>query len=408
MTTSNGMTGPVFLIGRQPIFDRRLEVFGYELLYRASMDNFARGFDGDEATLTVFLYTFSQAGLTTLVGSKKAFINVTRNFLIGHFPIPLPADQIVLEILEDIVIDAELIYALNELYTDGYQFALDDINSAERIGPLFKLVNTVKIDLATVDFHKLPQLVNELKKHDLVLIAEKVETVEQYHLCRQLGFDYFQGYFFCRPEIVQGRKIQSSRLVALQALANLQKPDTSIEELERIIAMDVTLGYRLLKLVNSGYYSFLIEISSIRHAIALIGLNQLKRWLSLLLMTRFNDKPHELSLLGLLRARLAQSIALQRKALNPDEYFLAGLFSVLDAVLDLPMPQVVAGISISDVTAAALIQHAGPIGETLQAIIAMEKGSWDEILRLNISPQQINQLYLAAIQWTDELKKSVF
>ncbi len=408
MTTNDAMTGSVFLIGRQPIFDRRLEVFGYELLYRASMENFARDFDGDQATLTVFSNTFSQAGLTTLVGNKKAFINITRNFLLGRFPIPLPAEQVVLEVLENIAIDTQLVYAISDLSANGYQFALDDINSIERIGPLLNLVNIVKIDLTTIDFQKLPQLVNDLKKFNLVLIAEKVETVGQYQMCRQLGFDFFQGYFFCRPEIVQGRKIQSSRLVALQALANLQRPNTSIEDLERIISMDVTLGYRLLKLVNSGYYSFMIQITSIRHAIALIGLNQLKRWLSLLLMTRFNDKPHELSLLGLLRARLAQLIALQRKVQNPDEYFLTGLFSVLDAVLDLPMPQVVAGISLSDATTAALIYHAGPIGETLHAIIAMENGHWDEILRLNIPPHQMNNLYLSAIQWTDELKKTVF
>ena len=404
----NDLKGPVYLVGRQPIFTRELEVFAYELLYRSSRENYVNVMDGDQATLAVLMNTFSKAGLNTLVGSKKAFINLTRNFILGHYPMTLPANRAVLEILEDIDIDAELIAALKDLVSKGYKLAIDDMIVWDaRAAALADLATFAKVDIASIPPTDLPQLVQQLKKKSIFLVAEKVETPEEYELCRLMGFDFFQGFFFCRPEIVPLRKFETSRLVILQVMAKLQKPDVDLSELERIFSMDVTLGYRLLKLVNSGYFSFSAPISSIRHAIALIGFQQLRNWLSLFLMAKVDNKPHELCTQALLRAKVAESIAWELNLAQPDSYFLAGLFSVLDALLDMPMNEIVEGVNLSSEIGAALLERKGPIGEILQAVEGIETGNWDLILKAGLELEKISAIYIGSIEWTEVLRTEV-
>jgi c-di-GMP phosphodiesterase len=404
------IAGPVFLIGRQPILDRRKEVFGYELLHRPTKDNYVNITDAeaDQATLSVFLNTFSQAGLQTLVGNRKAFLNVTRKFLTGFYPFPLPPEQVVLEVLEDTEVDAELILTLRSLSSRGYQIAMDDITSPIRIVQLLKIIRYAKIDIAAVDPADLPILVKFLKRSSVYLIAEKVETIEEYEMCSRMGFDYFQGFFFCRPEIVSGRKINTSRQVVLQTLAKLQDPDIQMSQVDRLISLDPTLGYRVLKLVNSSYYALSVEITSIRQAIVLIGLNHLKSWLSLLMMAKVNDKPNEINMVALFRARMSETIAIELKVANTDSFFLAGLFSVLDAVLDMPMQDIVEDIALSPDIVAALVNRKGKIGSILQAIQGIEHGNWDEILKLGLEAVVINAIFMEAVQWTERLVKEVF
>ena len=405
----NDLRGPVYLVGRQPIFNRNMEVYAYELLYRSSRgDNYVNVMDGDQATLAVLMNTFSKAGLNTLVGSKKAFINLTRNFILGHYPMTLPAGRAVLEILEDIDVDAELIAALKDLSIKGYKLAIDDVIAWDaRAESLADLAMFAKVDIASVLPTDLPELVQNLKKKSIFLVAEKVETPEEYELCRLLGFDFFQGFFFCRPEIVPLRKFETSRLVILQVMAKLQQPNVDLAELDRIFSMDVTLGYRLIKLVNSGYYSFNSPISSIRHAIALIGFQQLRNWLSLFLMAKVENKPHELCIQALLRGKVAESMAVELKLANSDSYFLAGLFSILDALLDMPMNEIVEGVNLTSDIAAALMERKGPIGEILQAVEGIEGGNWDLILKAGVGIEKISAIYINAVEWTERLRSEV-
>lgn len=399
--------GPVFLIARQPVYKPDLEVYGYELLYRTSTDNFVNVMDGDQATLSVLMNTFSQAGLRIVVGSRKAFINLTRNFLVGRYPIPLPPNQAILEILEDIVLDGELLHALNDLSAVGYQIAMDDVVSAARLARLAGIVRIAKVDISMVNLGDLPPLVDDLKLQKVLLVAEKVETREEFEICQKLGFDLFQGFYFGRPEIVALRKFTTSRMVITLALATLANPGVTLDELERVIAMDVTLGYRLLKLANSGYQPTPVPIHSIRHAITVIGIKQLKNWLRLFLSAKVSAKPDELSILALFRGKMAGLMAQEQHVPDADAYFLAGFFSVLDTLLAMPMGDVLDGVTLDGAITAALLSGDGPMGKVLNAIKALESKDWEPIQALDFERETIRTIYRGAVEWTEAIRKDL-
>lgn len=396
------------LIGRQPIFGQKKDVIGYELLYR-SVTSPQGGviLDGDLATTRVILNTFSEIGLDNLVYGHKAFINATRNFLIGHYPIPFAPEHVVLEVLEDIPIDNQLIESLKELSHQGYLIALDDVESIERIYPLLGIANIIKIDLTLVDKNGLGQVVNFLKQYQLQLLAEKVETLEEFEQCRHLGFDYFQGYFLEKPEVFRQRAMDSLRLVIMQFLATIQNPDVNFSKIEEIISKDVSLGYKLLRLVNSAYFSTTVSVTSIRQAISLIGFEQLRSWMTLLLMTSINDKPHELSIIAMTRAKMSELLA---KALHKepvDRYFMMGLLSVLDALMDMPMKKALAFLPLSSNIVEALLYHRGECAQILNTVIAYEQGEWDTVLKVGLPPDIIQKIYLQSIHWADKILKSI-
>ncbi len=357
------------LVGRQPIFNRHKDVIGYELLYRAlQTDQTANFANGDYATTQVLLNTFSEIGLDNIVGSGFAFINFTRNFLVGKYPIQLPPDRVIVEVLEDVALDKQLIESLQKFKALGFQIALDDVISANRVLPIQHtgLASVIKIDLMLVKRVLLPDMVYTLKQTGVLLLAEKVETLEDYDLCFRLGFDFFQGYYLCKPNIVKGRKMESSRLIVMRLLAQVTDPKADFQELEKLISQDVGLSYKLLKLVNSGYYSLSTTVNSIRQAISLIGLSQLRGWMMLIMMSTVDDKPHELTSIALQRAKMCEMIGKTLGDSQAESYFLAGLFSVLDAIMDIPMSQVVASIPLTEDVVAALIDHEGKIGTSIK------------------------------------------
>ncbi|MHB8088045.1 MAG: EAL and HDOD domain-containing protein, partial [Anaerolineaceae bacterium] len=286
-------------IGRQAIFNRKMEVIAYELLYRSCDTNSASFSDPDLATTQVTLNTIIEVGLNKIVNKSKAFINLTRNFIVGNYPILLPPNRMVIEIPENIETDQELLTALRELHKAGYSIALDDVVDLERVISYQNIVSIVKLDLKQIDPQALPGLIRSVKDHGFLVLAEKVETMEEFKLCHNLGVDYFQGYFLCRPNIIHGQKMDSSRLVIMRSIAMIQNQKTTFSDLEQIIAQDLSLCFKLLRLTNSGYYSFISEVKSIRQAISLIGLDTVRGWLSLLLMTQLNDKPLELTNIAL-------------------------------------------------------------------------------------------------------------
>ena len=402
LITSQPLEGSKFVIGRQPIMDLNQDIFGYELLFRDSTENYINVMDGDLATLTVFLNTISEAGLNAMVGSRKAFVNVTRNFLIGRFPIPIAPDRIVLEVEQDFDFNRELIHAIKELSSQGYQIAVDGVTFTQQILPVSEIISFAKVNISELDPIVLPRLVRELQEKSIRPIAEKVETKEEYEQCRKVGFEFFQGFYLRRPEVVQGRKIHASRPVILKILAALNNPRVRIEDLEYAFSSDITIAYCLLKLVNSGYYhSSRIPIASIRQAILLIGFDRLKNWLNLLLLANPSHEIQPLSMRALIRAKMAASLALEQKISYPDTCFMAGLFSVLDVALDLPMEEVLEGISLNSEIVTALTTGQGAIGEILQAIQEAEKENWAAMPKFNIEPEQARRLYLESARWAE-------
>ena len=395
------------LIARQPIFNRSLEVVAYELLYRSVQDKKnAKVIDGDFATTQVIVNTFSDIGLKDIVGNKIAFLNMTRNFLVGNIPIPFAPNQVILEVLENIQIDTEVIQGVNGLAMDGYTIALDDVISAKQIAPLMDVANIIKIDLMGINQKELPQLVSRFKMYGHKLLAEKVETAAEYEYCHRLGFDMFQGYFLCKPKLLKGHRLDSSRLVLLRSLAKLQDPEATFESMEEIIGTDINLGYKLLKLVNSAYYFMSSEIKSIRQAIAIIGFEQLRGWITLLLMMSVQNKPHELTVIALQRARMSELIAKAAGYQDPESYFLAGMLTVLDALMDMPMAEIVEKLSLTPDIVDGLLYKKGKIGKVLDAILMYEQGEMGAVFKTNIPTNVMKDIFLDSIKWvTDILSK---
>jgi c-di-GMP phosphodiesterase len=395
-----------FLIGRQPVFDRQQHVVGYELLHRSyTTENWS--LDGDRATHQVILNTFSEIGFDNLVSKGVAFINTTRSFLTGKLPIPFPPNRVVLEVLEDIIIDPQLIKALQTLKEQGFIIALDDITSYERIKPCLKMIKIVKIDLPRLENFSLPVLVKQIHQHGILVLAEKVETLNQYEYCHSIGFDYFQGYYLCKPNIIKGTRIDSSRMVILHALALLQDPDIDFKSLEKVISRDASLSYKLLKLVNSAYYSRATQINSLTQTMALIGITQLRSWLTLLLISSVKNKPHELTLIAMARAKLCELLAKSLGIRETEIYFMVGLFSILDALLDQTMEQILSNVSVTTEVTGALLKHEGKTGSVLDNAIALERGEWDKVAQIELTSEEIRSAYIQSIEWASSITNSI-
>jgi EAL and modified HD-GYP domain-containing signal transduction protein len=397
------------LIARQPILKRNQTLYGYEILYRtASHRAHANIIDGDEATTQVIINSFADLGLSTIVGEAKAFINLTRNYILGKNPIPIPPNNVVFEILEDIPIDTELIDAIKCWRNQGYSFALDDVVSIKKISPILRYVHYAKVYLMNIHRSKLPTIVSTLLANKVIPLAEKIETQKDFQFCSNLGFKLFQGYFFSKPNIVEGKRLESTRLVLLRSLASLQDPKVDYAYLERIIAQDASLGYKLLRLINSAQYSMAVEVKSLRQAISLIGVTHLRGWMSLLLMASLENKPHELTILALTRARMAELLSIHIGDKRPGQYFIVGLFSVLDALMDMPMEQVLDYLPLDKEIIQALLQQKGKMGIVLKLIIAHEHGDMHEVFDLNIQPEIFNKVFRETMLWTNALQKGIY
>ncbi len=386
-------------IGRQPIFDRENRVFAYELLWRGGSDNAAGFADGDLATTQVLLNALTEIGLDRLVGDRYAFINLTQRFLLGDHPLPEMTDQVVLEILEDVEPTPEVITAVQRLAGLGYTVALDDFLYRPALEPLVELADIVKIDLLALDESALREHVRTLGRHPLKLLAEKVENAEQHALCLELGFDYFQGYYYARPNVVEGRRMPANQMALLQLLAALRNPDIDDRELEDLIGQDVGLAYRLLRYINSARFGLNREIDSIRQAIALLGRRILSQIASLLAMAGMGEKPPELLTTALIRAHMAAALCRDQ---DPDACYTAGLFSVLDALLDQPMERLLADLPLSAELDAALRDRSGPLGQLLATVIAYDTADWDRVAASPWDPDTLGRAYLEAIDQAGE------
>jgi len=388
-------------VGRQPIFNKGLKVIGYELLFRSFEGGTAVFLDGDTATREVILNAFMEIGLGTLVGNKLAFLNLTRNFIVAKYPLPLKEDQIVLEVLEDIFIDDELVEAVKALKEQGYKVALDDVVKLEAVAPLLDIVDIVKIDLVGMDQAQLPGMIDVLRRINLTLLAEKVETKEEFERCRDLGFHYFQGYYFSRPNVVKGRKLPDSHLAVMRLLSKINSPGIEFDGVEEIVKQDVALSFRLLKLINSSFYGLSKKIQSIRQALTLLGIRKIKDWVSLLALSQIEGKPRELMVTAIVRAKMSQLLAEMLHMKEADTSFTVGLFSVLDVLLDLPLEEALAQLPLSDDLHRALLNHEGPLGEVLSCVLAYEGGDWDDVHCGTLSNEEILRAYVGAVEWAN-------
>jgi len=382
-------------VARQPIFDRDECVHAYELLFRGPRGAGEEELDDDVATSTTIVDTFMEIGLDAIVGRRPAWVNVGRDFLLRDLARALPAGRVALEVLEDVLVDAALLATIDGLARDGYRIVLDDFVFRPELTPLVERADAVKLDVLALGEDGLRAHVGALRPFGVELVAEKVETREQLALCRELGFDYFQGYAFCRPEIVPHRRLDANRAGKLQLAGRVQDPAVEFDELETIITRDVSLSYRLLRYVNSAYFGLTREVQSVRDALVRLGLAKIRAWSTVLVLADLADGRSELVTIALVRARMCELIAKRDGLRSPDAYFTAGLLSVLDVLVGLPMEETLTELPLSPELAAALLHSDGPYAGPLTRVLAYERGS-DGLA--GDAPE-----YLDALRWAEEL-----
>ncbi len=282
-------------IGRQPIYSPKLEIAAYEVLFRNSEENFASFDDPDEATAKLIVNLLSEIGFDQIVGKHKAFINITENFLLDGHAAVLPRNRVVLEVLEDIKPSPQVIKALRNLSERGFTIALDDFVYSPELQPLVDIADIIKVELPAISVEDLPAHVAKLRESKAELLAEKVETYEEFKRCKKLGFEYFQGYFFCKPNVIQGKRVPVNRLAALRLLNGLRDSNSTAAELTQIVSTEPSLCYKLLRFVNSASCGLSQRIDSIQTAITLVGLKRLNAFVRLALLSEVADgKPTHL------------------------------------------------------------------------------------------------------------------
>jgi EAL and modified HD-GYP domain-containing signal transduction protein len=390
-----------FMVGRQPIFDANLSVRGYELLFRSLTSPRP---EGDVMTADVLVHSGLDLGLQSLVSNKLAFINATRSFLVGEHEVPFSPRQAVIEVLEDVPRDPEVLVGCRRLVKNGYTLALDDYVWGNDDDPILDLVSIVKLDLLTLTPDQLEESVKRCSALGVQLVAEKVETRERLRACRALGFDLFQGYLLCRPEVVEGKALSPTKLTCLQVLDKLCDPTTSFGEVERIVQTDAALSYRFLRAAGSGAARGLFrKLNSVRDAVVLLGERRLRAWLMLMLLAGTHEGSDEQLNIALTRARMTELMALELVPRRSDAAFTVGLLSALDLLLEAPLPRVVEGLSLSAELEDALLRHAGLLGDLLADVLSWEVGGEQFRLRSRVPPADVARCYLQSLAWASEV-----
>ncbi len=390
------------LIARQPIYDRGLAVAGYEVLYRHWREDIADIDDSDAATLNVLANTFLEVGLEELLGDHPAFINCGRSFLVDPNPLHLPVGKVVLEVTESVTPDPDVLQGIRNLIARGYRIALDNFCLEPQNRPLLELTHYVKFDVVGAHRARILEDVKELRRLGIQLVAEKVETQEDFDLCKELGFDLFQGYFLCRPRVIRRERAPANEMAVIKLMTELHNPEADARDIERIITTDVTLSYRLLRYVNSAFFGLRKKIDSIQRAIVLLGFRNIQTWATVIAMSGIEGKPDELIRISLLRARFCELLAEQTDPKLGNPAFTVGLFSVLDALLDLPMREALAPLPLAPAVETALIDHGGELGQILQCVEDYQRGHWAGVDQFPHFSAALSRAYLAALAWSDE------
>lgn len=395
-------------IARQPIFDQHMNVYAYELLFRGGDDMDDAGvIDGDSATSQVLMNCFVEIGLQNIVGQHKAFINLTRTFLSNSSLLSVaPPDQLVLEVLEDIDPTEQIIETLKALKKLGHTIALDDFVYDPKFEPFIALADIIKIDVMEISREQIAEHVNRLKIKGIKLLAEKVESYDEFEFLKDLGFDFYQGYFFSRPKLISGKTVSPNQLAVLELVAKIYNPDIEVDELSEIISSDVSLSHKVLKFINSPASGLRTRVESIQQAVVLLGLSTIKNWVTILALATGSQKPAALNTTALVRAKCCELLARSAKLPKPEGFFTVGLFSALDAMLDQPLEVLLQELPLSEEANLALLNQAGEQGQTLHCALAMERNDFGVIEFGGLGIAELSALYLDAVAWADELSDS--
>lgn len=398
-------------VARQPIFDRNRKVWAYELLFRSDANaTRCEGIEASSATRQVISNGMLSIGWDKLLRGKHACINFGREMLMQDIYSSLPSKQTVIELTEDIEPDAEVVEAVRAIRARGYRIALDDFQPSPRMAPFIELANMIKVEMCTPK----PQqevMLREFHSRGIHMLSEKVETDAEYRWALRAGYDYFQGHFFARPAVMQGTQIPAVKIHCLRLIQEAHRPELDFNRLSTLISQDVSFSYKLMRYANSARFGRQTKIHSIRRALVVLGEYGIRKWIAIAaLHTIADDKPGELITQSLVRGRFCELLAVASGQSVEDQAFLVGLFSMLDALLDRPLGDVIQDLGLTPAIDSVLRGKA-PEDNVLNRIYTMvrqyELGDWDTVERLaghlSIPSELVGAAYREALPWADEM-----
>jgi c-di-GMP-related signal transduction protein len=393
-------------VARQPILTKDEKVFGYELLFRDGVENFFCSSDPEAASRST-LDTSMLMGLDLLCDGRRAFINCTREMLLKDYVTLVPANQTVVEILETVPPDDLVMAACQRLKEAGYMIALDDFAIDDPRAPLTEVADIIKVDLKRTTPAECAAMIKRYGPWRCRMLAEKVETREEFVAASKAGFVYFQGYFFRRPEVLATHEVPANRINYVRMLQTVSKPELDPREIEDAIKSEASLCYRLLRYLNSAVFGFANEIHSVRHALAMLGEREVRRWVRLVVtLAAGQGKSSELVLSALVRARFCELLSPKIQH-GESDLFLLGLLSMMDAILEIPMPEVLDRVPIDQETKALLLGGTGRLRPLYQLMLARESGDWQNTAELSkslhLSDGEVAEAYWSAMQWARQV-----
>ena len=396
------------VVARQAIVDASRNVVAYELLYRrteAAQD--AQAADGERATLEVIANAVLEIGLDRLSPDLPVHINYPRELLVKRVAPPVFPQRVVIEVLENVRADDETLGAIAALRTRGHQIALDDFSPTVTDMKLLEHADIVKLDLSQHTPEDFAQLAISLKSRRLRLIAERVETVEDFERCVALGFDGFQGYFLQHPKTFSTRPIPSNRLGALRIVSLLQKDDSEVSDIEQLVSHDLGLSYRILRCINSSYYGFSKKVDSIRQAVLILGFERLRQLCALVALRDLGERPASVFVDAMARARMCERLGPLRGMRDGAALFIMGLFSTLDVLTGMSMGDVLKELPLNEDLVHALQTRQGMLGGVLREVMAYERGAWQPTTFRGLKPEVLQAIYVEAIEWAEAAHRAV-
>lgn len=393
-------------VARQPIFDAQRRVVAYELLFRSSFENSFPRMDVDNASSVVIRNVLMIFGLPTLSAGKKVFVNISRKVLVDGLWMMLPPEQTVVELLESVTADSQTVAACQEVKAAGYALALDDFVEGPNVDALVPFADILKVDVLATTPDEEGRLIRRWSRRPARnrphLLAEKVESEATFKSCREKGYSLFQGYFFARPEIVHRQAVPSNKVTYMQFLRELQRPEIDFERMEQVVKRDVSLSMNLLKYLNSAAFGWKERVTSLRHALVLLGERPFRRWAALLAVAGLaEDRPPELALTCLVRAHFCEPLAAHLR-LDELSGFMLGLFSAIDALVGRPLAEILEEVSAPPDVQRAAVSEDTPLGKVLALVLAYEQGHWDDLARfaraLSLDEKVLPPMYERAVK----------
>ncbi len=395
-------------IGRQPIYNRNLGVYAYDMFFSDGNENNAgQNVNEDAAASQVILNTFMNMGLDNLVGTSMVCINISERLLLNADKLPLPPNQVILHIQPDININEDTLAALQRLKKAGFTLALEGFLDTSNFDELLKFIDIFNLDMHLYSKKENLSRLKKMKKLNIKVLAEKVETLDEYEEYMDLGFDYFQGYFLSEPRILKGKTLETNKLSIMQLLSTLHSNDSDASAIEDALTCDLTLSYKLLKLMNSAFFNLPSNVESIKRATVLLGRKKITSWATMLALSSMNDQPTALINIAMVRAKTCELLAIKLGLENEDQFFTTGMFSALDILMQRPLDSLISPLPLTDEVKQAILHHKGRLGIALKCSLLLETSSAAKLSVKGITKAELSALYLEADRWAQQLTQVI-